>query len=392
MPLSLRGKVCQMFKQTICIMRRECSFMWRDKGLRRILIFAPFIGLVLFWGIYSAQTLQDIPTAIVDLDHSSSSRALCDRLENAENLDVVTYPGTDDSLKDLIRQGDVVVGVVIPENFARDVTANKETRVLMLLDGSNMIYATNASTAVLGVTKTISAEAGIKTLMAHGMGIKEATGAYQSIQFREEGWFNPTLNYKYFLLLGLIMNIWQQCCMLVSCMNVIGETGQRSWIQVKAAGISKLKFFCSKSLMHILIFMLLTLPLYFISFVLLKLPLSCSFTMLMLFTLVFAISLHSIGTFMSSVACNAVDSSRLGMIIALPSFVLSGFTWPIEAMPHFLQPMVKIIPQTWFFQGLNYISFKSPDWDFMSGYFLAMVIIAVVCYSMSIIFTAWIER
>ncbi len=381
-----------MNKQFFAIIRREFFYMWRDKGLRNILLFVPLLGLLLFSGIYSVQTLKDIPAAIVDLDQSTQSRELIENMKNAENLKMVAYPSSYKELQKLIEEEKTVVGIVIPENFGKNVTLKQQTRLLVIIDGSNMAYATNASSAVLTVTETISARAGITTLVAGGMGTSEAADVYQPIECQEEPWFNPTLNYAYFLVLGLAVNMWQQCCMLVSCINVIGETGMKSWLQVKASGISKLILFSSKSLAHIISFMGMIIPVYLLAFLVFKLPLACSFGTLLLFTLVSVISIHSVGTLMSSVAVNAVDSTRLGMMIALPSFVLSGFTWPIEAMPDFLQSIVWLLPQTWFFQGINYLTFKNPGWDFMMPYFASLLLIAVVCYGASSVIISWMER
>lgn len=392
--MQLKNRVVKKMNKffNLDIMRRELFYMWRDKGLRNILLLVPLIGVILFGATYSVQVIKDIPTAIVDLDHSSSSRELIEGLREAENLKVTAYLSTYEEMEELIRRDKLVVGVVIPKNFAKDIASHRGTRVLAVIDGSNVIYATNASTAIMTVTRTISAEAGIKTLVGKGMTLSEAKAAYQSIEFKEEPWFNPTLNYAYFLILGLALNMWQQCCTLASCMNIIGETGTNSWVQLKAAGVSKLKLFFNKSLVHIFTFMVIVLPVYFIAFVILKLPLACGFPKFFLFTLAFVVALHSLGTFMSSFARNAVDASRFGMIVALPSFVLSGFTWPIEAMPLWSQPLVKILPQTWFFQGINYMCFKNPDWTYISTYFAVFMLIAVICYSLAAFITGWTER
>lgn len=369
-----------MAKQCLAVMRREFFYMWRDKGLRNILLVGPLLGLLVFYATYSAQVLKDIPTAIVDLDRSGAGRELVDQIRNTENLKVVAYPATFGEVEELIKQGKVVVGIIIPEDFAKKVSLNRQSRVEMIVDGSNMIYATNATSAVLNVTRAVSAEMGIKTLVARGIQPDQAKDAYQSIRFHEEPWFNPALNYASFLVLALALNIWQQCCTLAACMNIIGETGLKSWLQLKAAGVSKFKFFFSKSIIHITTFMAMVLPVYVLAFGLFKVPLNCGFFELFLLTLAFAVALHGVGTFASSFARNAVDSSRFGMMITLPSFILSGYTWPLEAMPHTLQQVAKVLPQTWFFQGINYLTFKNPGWGFMSHNFLALSIIAFVCY------------
>lgn len=381
-----------MNRVSLAVMRRELRYMWRDRGLRYIIWVGPLLGIFLFMGIYQAQVVKDIPTAVVDLDRSSGSREMTTMLKGAENLSITTYPESYMDLEKLIQEGRVMVGIVIPENFARNVSLHRPTRVLMIIDASNSIYATNASTAVLGVARTISAQAGIKTLVAGGMEPGQAKKAYLGIDFKEEPWFNPTLNYAYFLVLALALNIWQQCCSIASSINIIGETGMASWLQVKAAGVSRFRYFASKSLIHVTTFMLMVLPVYWLAFEIMKFPLACGWGPLLAFTLAFAIALHSVGTLMSSAANNAVDSTRLGMMVALPSFVLSGYTWPLHAMPGFLQPVAWVFPQTWFFQGFNYLAFKNPGWSYISSYFMAMAVYAVVCYGLTAFIIYRLER
>lgn len=375
-----------MAKRCLSIMAREVFYMWRDRGLRIILLAVPVLSLLLFYGIYSAQVIKDIPAAVVDLDRSSASRNLIENFRHAEYLKIVAFLDSYEEAEDLIKSGKAVVAIVIPENYEKNVALNRQSRVLVAIDGSNMIYATNATSAALAVTRTISAQSGIKSLVARGISLEQAQDAYEEIQFREEPWFNPTLNYAYFLVLGLALNIWQQCCTLAACMNVIGETGFKSWYQIRASGISRFKLFFCKSTVHIITFLLMAMPVYFLAFIVFKLPLSSSFWTVLLFTLVFAVAIHSIGTLMSGFSRSAVDSSRFGMIVALPSFILSGYTWPLEAMPHYLQKIAKILPQTWFFQGINYLMFKTPDFAFLSHFFLPMSVTAVVCYGVAAIF------
>ncbi len=329
-----------MLSQCLAIARREFSFMWRDKDLRYILLLGPLLGLLLFYATFSYQAIKDIPTAIVDLDHSVTSQELVENIHGAENLKITAYPASYDELADLIKKGEVVAGVVIPENYGKDVSLARQTRVAMIVDGSNMIYATNATSAMLSVTRTLSAQTGVRTLVARGIQPAQAAAAYQPVEFQEEAWFNPTLNYAYFLLLALALNIWQQCCA------------------------------------------------FFLAFAVFKIPLRCSFLLFFLFSLAFAIALHSVGALTSSIAGNAVNAARFSMIIALPSFLVSGYTWPLDAMPGYLQIVSKILPQTWYFQGINLLSFKDPGWAYMSQYFLAFLIIAALCYTTSAVIVA----
>jgi ABC-2 type transport system permease protein len=372
--------VKKMLKQCLAIARREFFFMWRDKSLRYILLVGPLLGLLVFYATYSVQVLKDIPTAIVDLDHSRASLDLIKNIQGAENLKVIAYPDNFDQLHELIKNGEVIAGVVIPEDYGEEVSLSRQTRVEMIVDGSNIIYATNATSAMLNVARTLSAQTGVKTLVARGIQPAQARAAYQSVDFLEEAWFNPTLNYAYFVVLALALNVWQQCCTLAACMNIIGETGARSWYQLKSLGLSRSRLFFSKSAAQITTFMLVALPVFFLAFAVFKLPLRCSLTVFLSFNLAFVIALHSVGTLASSLARDTVNATRFGMIIALPSFLVSGYSWPLEAMPSYLRVIAQMLPQTWYFQGINFLTFKNPGWDFLSQFFLAFFAIAAVCY------------
>lgn len=364
----------------LSIMRREFFYMWSDRGLRFILLLGPILGMLLFYGIYSTQVVKNIPTAIVDLDHSSDSRKVVSDLAGVDYLKIVSYPDSYQELEKMVQSGQVVVGVVIPENYGRDLGSKKGARILAIIDGSNTIYATNANNAVLGVSRTINAQAGIKTLIAGGLTTNEATDAFQRIEFEQEPWFNPTLNYAYFMVLAFALNVWQHCCMLASAMNFTGESRFTSWLQLKASGYPLNRLFLSKSLTHLLVFTAILIPIYVLAFGVFKFPLACNLAVLFLFSLVFILSIHSLGTFISTLALNAVDATRFGMIIAVPSFVISGYVWPIEAMPDALQSFAWVFPQTWFFQGFNYLVFKNPGFDYMMPYFAVLAGIAVLFY------------
>ena len=372
-----------MIRQCLAVMQREMFYMWRDKSLRHILLVGPLLGLLLFAGVYSYQRIENISTAIVDLDNSIASRQVITDLKNSQNLQVVAYFDTFSQLEEAIKRGEVLVGVVIPENYGKNIALQRQTKIGVFIDGMNMAYATNASSAVLTVTRTLGAQVGIQTLIAKGIQANQAEEAYQSIAFPEEAWFNPTVNYAYFLVLAFALNLWQQCCTLASCMTIIGENGRRSWYQIKASGISLVKLFFCKTVVHIGISLLIVLPVYMIAFVVFKFPLACGWPSLILFTLIFILALHGLGTMMSSFAQDAVNASRYGMIIALPSFLLSGFTWPLQAMPQWLQHAVWVLPQTWFFQGISFLTLKNPGWGFMSNYLLALGLMAVLFYSVA---------
>ena len=372
-----------MLRLFYAFFRREFTYIWRDRGLRVVLLVMPLLSLLLFGLAYRVQVLTDIPTAIADLDRSAQSRAVASDIKQAENLDVVAYYNSYEEIKRAIEKGEVVVGVVIPEKFGQQQELRRPTRVAMIIDGSNMVYAINASVAVLQVVRTIEVKSGVKVLLAQGEHMKDAMNALMAVNIVDEPWFNPTINYAFFLVLGLVLNIWQQCCTLLSAMTIIGETGTRSWVHLKSSSRSLFIIFLAKILAHLVIFMATVAVLYGLCFEVLHLPLRCDFGKLMLFTMGFAVAMHSLGTLISSFSRTAADASRIVMAFAVPAFVLSGFSWPLEAMPQILAQVVKWLPQTGFFQGVIFLSMKDASWAYMSQYYFQFLLFALVAYALT---------
>ncbi|NLO90125.1 MAG: ABC transporter permease [Clostridia bacterium] len=374
----------KVLKKSFAVVAREFQLLWRDSDLRRILFIVSILSLLLFFAVYYTRVLREIPTVVLDLDRTPQSLEMLQSIENCEDLNVVLYSADYKELCEVIEKGEAVVGVVIPENFGRDVAGGKGSKILSVIDGSNMIYANNAVSAVLTVARTHSAELGVKKLIARGVHYTEAQYALMGVVFRDEPWFNSTLNYAVFVVLAMALNVWQQCCTITATYNITGEMGKGSWLQIKALRVSKFLFFFSKSLAHIIGFMLAVIPLYIMAFGIYKMPLRCSPAELLLFTLVFAVSIHGLGTMISALCGDPVDAVRFGMVIALPSFILSGYTWPLEAMPAFVQKAAKFFPQTWFFQGFNLLVFKNPGREVLQPYVFVLMGMACLFYLLSL--------
>ncbi len=427
-------------KEVWLIWKKEWLNFWHDAVMRWIFLLVPIVALALLAGVYNSGVIFHIPTAIVDLDKSENSRMVIGQFEADENLDIIGYFSTFEEVKAAIENGEIKAGLVIPKDFGENIELRHSTRLLLIIDGTNMIYATNASTSMMQVAETLKATVGVKTLLAYrpttdddlysspgnltdgaditlsdvtgtnsrtsstgdleldmnlydaGYTMEEAKQVYMPITFQDEGWFNPTMNYAYFVLLGLFMNIWQQCCTLLFCMSSISETGSRYWVQIRSSGCSIWKYFSCKNLFQIALALLAALVILLISFYILELPTSVSLGTWMLFIACFTFSIHALAGMMSNLTSDSVDSTRLGMIVALPAFMISGFSWPLEMMGQTMQHIVRCVPQTWFFQGVNYLSFKSPTPAFIQHSCLMMLLLAGIFYTVSLLAFYFKER
>jgi ABC-2 type transport system permease protein len=130
-------------KQVLYITYYEIVHIFKDKILLLLIFFVPLFYAFLCGAVYSQGVLTGIPLAVVDLDNSGLSREVIKSFENCPRFSIVreitTYPLMEEGMK----QSVIRAGVVIPENFEKEVALNRGAKILTVYDGSNLIWGYN---------------------------------------------------------------------------------------------------------------------------------------------------------------------------------------------------------------------------------------------------------
>ena len=114
-------------------------------------------------------------------------------------------------------------------------------------------------------------------------------------------------------------------------------------------------------------------------------PLHGQLWLVLVSTVVFLIAVSGFGMLVSAIF-SRVNSIRLAMVMAMPSFILSGFTWPLQAMHPIGRVIGECLPLTWYLQAFQSITMKGAGWDVISSYIIILLLMAVICFSLSLVF------
>lgn len=373
------------------IIAATASLEWnRLKHNRRdlfVMVAIPLLYLTLFGFLYLYNTVNHISTVVWDQDNSSLSRMVIDNFRSSDRFEIIGEVETNQELQDIIDSGKAKVGVVIPPGFMKDVKKQHSSQVLVCVDGTNLVISNTVFSSALEIVQTVSGGLGVRIMEGAGTLPGRALKTAVPVSFRMRIWYNPTNSYSVFLLLGLLGTTIQQVILLFTSVAVVRD---------KVTGIVPSGRFREMAGYVLGKF----LPYMLINFISLNVVLSVltagfgvpfrgSLTSLLVLETVFITGIISLGIFISIVSRNELEATQVSMLIAVPSFLMSGYTWPLEAMPGPVSAISRCLPLTYFVSALRNLALKGsglnfllPDILFLTG--LGMILFPAAVYALKI--------
>jgi ABC-2 type transport system permease protein len=179
------------------------------------------------------------------------------------------------------------------------------------------------------------------------------------LELRLRVWFNAEMKSRNFIIPGLTAIIMMVICVMMTALSVSRERETGTLEQLISTPITNTELLAGKLLPHLGIGLLDLFLIVGVGVFIFKVPLKGSFLELLLVALIFLIGTLSWGLFLSVVAKTQLQSSQMAMVsVFLPSFLLSGFIYPIENMPVALQVITYVVPARYFVEILKGIFLK----------------------------------
>lgn len=335
----------------------EWKKLFTNKTIRLVVFIVPIMYLTLFGFLYSEKKVMQIPTVMVDSDQTELSRELYRGFEADQTFGMIGLVDTETEAMRMVDQGKAQIALIIPPDLERNVKAGRAAEVLTVIDGSNMMISNTAVRAANSVIKTVSAGATLKKLEAAGRWGEEGKALYTGIDFRYRVLYNPTFSYLSFMVFGLAGTVLQQVLFLGVALSVTQQKEEGTWHSTIATysfweiTLAKLlPYFLAGTLNMVLGFSLLLKGF--------GIPYYGSTMDLMVIASLFNIAVLSIGYMISFLFKDQLQSTQIAMLIAVPSFMLSGYTWPFLSMPSYIAAIGKSLPLTYFLDGVREILSK----------------------------------
>ena len=359
-----------MIKRTLTVALKEIIHIVRDRRSLAVMFLIPVVQLFLL--AYSANSnVEHLGTAVLDADRSTQSRELIEAYQTSNSFDIVSYVENEETLRDLIDRGTAKAGLIIPAGFGADVASGSTVGVGFVIDGSDPVVAQTAFAAAQAVGQAHGVQ-----LMERRLGI--STEQLASLEIQPRVWYNPEMRSVNFMVPGLIATIVFILTMIMTGLTIVQEREWGTIEQLMVTPIRPIELVTGKVLPYIAISFIQILEILILGVYWFGVPIAGSFILLMFTSSVFLLTSLGLGILISSVANTFQEAMFVVSFIMLPAIFLSGFFFPLEAMPQSLQMFSYLIPLRYMLTIIRGVILKGVGLEALLGDVVALAVFGVV--------------
>lgn len=329
------------WKRMWTIALKEYRQFIRDRRTVVSTMLMPLIQVVLYGYLSSDVRFQ--PTVVWDLSQSAESRQLLQAFTNTQYFTIKYRARSMHEVVARIENGQALVGMVIPPDYATDIHEKRTPEVMVAVDASD---ATAAQTS-------LSVAQAVGSTLTNGMRVQEvrmrgAPASQVGIDVRTRAWYNPALRQEVFIVPGVLALVMQFTMTFLSMSTIVRERELGTLEQLVVSPIQPWELMLGKMLPLITIGYINVTTILLLALFWFHVPVAGSVVLLYLTVLVFFFTTLGMGTLVSTIAKTYIQAVQMIQLFLMPSMLLSGFIFPVAAMPPVLQWLSYFVPLTYF--------------------------------------------
>lgn len=361
-------------KTILFILQKEFLQIFRNRMMLPIIFGVPVIQLLIL--AYAATfDLKNVRAFITDLDQSSSSRELIGKFKGSPFFTITGYSFTADEGFQAIEKGKADLIIQIPADFEKDLVNEKKASVGLIAD------AINGSTASLvnAYTTAIIRDYNIN-LVTQLIGRKVKI----PIQVQYSYWFNPELDYKTYMVPGILVLLVTLIGMFLSGMNVVREKEIGTIEQINVTPIKKYQFIAGKLIpfwiiaLFELAFGLVVAKIFF------NIPIVGSVWLIFGVAAVYLIAVLGLGLIISTISDTMQQSMFVSWFFMVIFILMSGLFTTADSMPEWAQTINFINPIAYFIKIIRMIMLKGSGFSDIFNLFMALVAYSFIALSIAV--------
>ena len=361
-----------MFNSRIfSIIRKEFLQIFRDPRTLAMIIIMPIMQLFLL-GYAATTDVKNISMTVWDQSKTIQSRNLLDAFRAADYFVIEHSVGSLEEYQALIESGDTRVVLVIPPDYDRRLIEGN-AQVLMVLDGSD---ATVGATALS--TARLVGQAYSTKIMSEQSSLAGRIAPSAPVEVRTQVWYNPDLNSAFFNIPGVIGMILSFITSILTATTIVRERERGTIEQLIVTPIRSWELIAGKLLPYVILGFIETFEILLIGHWWFGVPIRGCGGLIILTAGLFLMSSLGIGLLASTMANTQQEAMMTVMMFNLPMIFLSGFFFPIAAMPKFLQIVSYAIPLRYYLTIIRSLLIKGVGLAAIQSEVIALIIFGVV--------------
>jgi ABC-2 type transport system permease protein len=369
-----------MFERLQVMLMKEFLELRRDPwAMFRLIV--PLIIQMIIYGYAATFTVSHVATAVLDLDQSQASRSLISHFAATGRFHVVDMAGRQDQITRDINTGRATLAIVIHAGFAQDLNNGRTAPLQVVVDGTN----SNTALIALGYVNQIVAQFQAEAMSGVPQARAGAAAPAVTASLQERPWFNPGLTDRWFFIPGVIGTLTLVQVVNLTSFAVVREREMGTLEQIMVSPIKPVEFILGKTLPFFLIGFADVAIVTTVGVLWFQVPLVGNPLIMLLGTSLFLLAALGLGLLLSTFSRTQQQAFALNFFLVNPLFVLSGFAFPIAAMPRILQWLTLVNPLRYFLVVIRAVFLKGVGLDVLWPPLAAMTLLGVGMLTLSVV-------
>lgn len=365
-----------MFEKIRYIIKKEFIQVLRDNRMRAVVFLVPLIQLIIFANCANLD-VRNINTVVLDRAITPQSREIIARIISSGYFNVIGYLQDEKEGADYLDYGDATVFIKFDPDFSKNIKKGKTSDFQIIVDGTNSAVVSVVIGYLTSIVENYSLE-----LMKESYNISSLS--LPGIVSDTRAFFNPGLKSSLFYIPGIMTTLILVIGLSLTSMAIVWEKERGTLEQIIVSPITPREFILGKTIPFIVMtFIAINLQMI-IALTIFHLPLRGNLFILYLGVLFYLTSVLGIGIFISTICATRQQAMLSSFFFIMPAILLSGFMFPISAMPEIIQYFTYLNPARYFLEIARSIFLKGSPFIDLWQDFAALLVLGMVIQFLSI--------
>lgn len=360
------------------IFKKEFIQLARDRATLGMIVMLPVMQLLLFG--YAINTdPKHLPTAVISEDNSFLTRSIVAGLQNSEYFKITHNISSDKQGDDLLKQGQVLFVISVPDNFTEEVLRGRRPEILLQADATDATAISGAVGSLNGITQKVIRE-NFKGSLSY---LKNGKPAFSVIVHKS---YNPEGFTRYNIVPGLIGIVLIFTGVMMTALAITRERERGTMENLLSMPVKPIEIMIGKIMPFVFIGLFQVGMVLLIAHFLFSIPILGSLWLLFVCSLLFIVCNLAIGFLISTVAKNQTQALQMSVFVLIPSIIMTGFMFPFLGMPAWAQAVGKCIPLTYFVRIARGIMLKGAEFaDILPDLWpLGLIVVVLTALTMKV--------
>ena len=346
-------------KQFIAFVKKEFYHIFRDRRTMLILLGMPVVEIILF-GFAISTEVKNVRLAVLDPSNDVVTRKIIDRLDASEYFTVTTRFHSPQEMEAAFRKNKIDMAIVFGERFA-DGLYTGDARVQLIVDATDPNMSTSQSNYAASIVSSAGQE-----MLPPNVSVSRLTPDVKLL-------YNPQMKSAYNFVPGVMGLILMLICAMMTSISIVREKETGTMEVLLVSPVKPLFIVLAKAVPYFVLSFVNLTTILLLSVFVLDVPVVGSLFWLALGLLISSVTSTQVAAMLAS-----------GMILMMPTMVLSGMIFPVESMPVILRAISDIIPARWYIQAVRKLMIEGVPVVLVLKEIGILLLMAVVLITISI--------